>query len=73
MQESIPIVSRATLVLDGEGHARQHGGDTHAVAALSSMYMLAGQRTVRETLDTGDSRPSVNITLTFHTEKGGPS
>ena len=73
MHELIPKESIPTLMLIGAGHERQQGGEMHAGAILNSMYIPAGQRTVRETVDADDSRPSGNLTLIFQTEKGGPS
>ena len=65
--------SKPKLVLMGEGQVRQHGGATHVAVEFVSMYMPAGQRTVRDLEDAGDSRPSGNTTRNFQTEKGGPS
>jgi len=72
-QDSIPMASTTKLALIGDGQARQHGGETHTLVTLSSMNILAGQRTLRLVVEAGDSRPSGNKTLAFHTERGGPS
>ncbi len=69
----MPILSKAKLLLMGDGHVRQQGGASHVAVVFVSIYMPAGQRTVRDVADGNDSRPSGNMTRTFHTENGGPS
>ena len=61
------------LALIGDGQERQHGGLMHVSVALLSMYIPAGQCTVRVLAEGGDSRPSGSTARNLQTEKGGPS
>jgi hypothetical protein len=67
----MPLIPKVELI--GDGQAEQHGGVGHELVAFCSMYMPAGQCTVRLDVEAGDSRPSGNTARTFQTEKGGPS
>ena len=69
----MPTLSKAKLLLMGDGQVMQQGGASHVAVEFVSMYMPAGQRTVRDLADADDSRPSGNTTRNFHTENGGPS
>ena len=66
-----PLITR--LLLMGDGQCRQQGGLVHTLDALVSMYIPAGQNTVRVIAEAGDVRPSGKTARTFQRESGGPS